>query len=56
MPQARMRSLIPWDRGPDVVGGFRYETGRRLVGSLLLGPYDAKGLLHHVGFTSAVPR
>jgi len=39
-----------------VVGGFRYETGRRLVGSLLLGLYDAKGLLHHVGFTSAIPR
>jgi ATP-dependent DNA ligase len=39
-----------------VVGGFRYETGHRLVGSLLLGLYDAKGLLHHVGFTSAIRR
>src|SRR5436190_7382330 len=37
-----------------VVGGFRYETGRKLVGSLLLGLYDDKGLLHHVGFTSAL--
>lgn len=37
-----------------VVGGFRYETGRRLVGSLLLGLYDDKGLLHHVGFTSGI--
>jgi ATP-dependent DNA ligase len=36
-----------------VVGGFRYATGSRLVGSLLLGLYDADGLLHHVGFTSA---
>jgi ATP-dependent DNA ligase len=36
-----------------VVGGFRYESGRRLVGSLLLGLYDEAGLLHHVGFTSA---
>jgi ATP-dependent DNA ligase len=37
-----------------VVGGFRYESGRKLVGSLLLGLYDAKGLLHHVGYTSAI--
>ncbi|MGY4628376.1 ATP-dependent DNA ligase [Bradyrhizobium sp. USDA 4486] len=41
-----------------VVGGFRYATnkiaGRRVVGSLLLGLYDDKGLLHHVGFTSAI--
>ncbi len=37
-----------------VVGGFRYETGRKLIGSLLLGLYDDKGLLHHVGFTSAL--
>jgi ATP-dependent DNA ligase len=36
-----------------VVGGFRYESGRRRVGSLLLGLYDGAGLLHHVGFTSA---
>ena len=35
-----------------VVGGFRYATGARVVGSLLLGLYDADGLLHHVGFTS----
>ncbi len=37
-----------------VVGGFRYEQGRRVVGSLLLGLYDAEGLLDHVGFTSAL--
>jgi ATP-dependent DNA ligase len=35
-----------------VVGGFRYASGARVVGSLLLGLYDADGLLHHVGFTS----
>jgi ATP-dependent DNA ligase len=35
-----------------VVGGFRYATGSRLIGSLLLGLYK-DGLLHHVGFTSA---
>jgi len=38
-----------------VVGGFRYESGRKMVGSLLLGLYDGQGLLHHVGFTSALP-
>jgi ATP-dependent DNA ligase len=36
-----------------VVGGFRYASGERVIGSLLLGLYDAAGLLHHVGFTSA---
>jgi ATP-dependent DNA ligase len=36
-----------------VVGGFRYATGLRVLGSLLLGLYDDDGLLHHVGFTSA---
>ncbi len=37
-----------------VVGGFRYGTKNRLVGSLLLGLYDDKGLLNHVGFTSGL--
>jgi ATP-dependent DNA ligase len=37
-----------------VVGGFRYASGKRVVGSLLLGLYDAGGLLHHVGFTSSL--
>ncbi|PYQ17392.1 MAG: ATP-dependent DNA ligase [Acidobacteria bacterium] len=38
-----------------VVAGFRwYKRGdRQLVGSLLLGLYDAKGALHHVGVTSS---
>jgi ATP-dependent DNA ligase len=36
-----------------VVGGFRYASNSKLLGSLLLGFYDNKGLLHHVGFTSA---
>ncbi|GLH77723.1 ATP-dependent DNA ligase [Bradyrhizobium sp. SSBR45G] len=44
-----------------VIGGFRYATnkganGRKLVGSLLLGLYDDAGLLHHVGFTSALKK
>lgn len=37
-----------------VVGGFRYEQDSRLVGSLLLGLYDAEGRLDHVGFTSTI--
>jgi ATP-dependent DNA ligase len=36
-----------------VVGGFRYASGSKLIGSLLLGLYDDAVLLHHVGFTSA---
>ena len=36
-----------------VVGGFRYGTGSKQVGSLLLGLYNAEGKLDHVGFTSA---
>jgi ATP-dependent DNA ligase len=39
-----------------VVGGFRYGTNSKLVGSLLLGLYDHDGLLHHVGFTSSIAR
>ncbi len=37
-----------------VVGGFRYGQNTRLVGSLLLGLYDAAGRLDHVGFSSAI--
>jgi ATP-dependent DNA ligase len=37
-----------------VVGGFRYETGSREVGSLLLGLYDDAGKLDHVGFTATI--
>ena len=41
-----------------VIGGFRYgenlQAGRKVVGSVLLGLYDADGLLHHVGFSSGI--
>ena len=37
-----------------VVGGFRYASNSKLVGSLLLGLYDDDKLLHHVGFTSSI--
>jgi ATP-dependent DNA ligase len=37
-----------------VVAGFRWhKTGQGIVGSLLLGLYDDKGTLHHVGVTSS---
>jgi ATP-dependent DNA ligase len=37
-----------------VVAGFRWhKTGRDAIGSLLLGLYDAKGTLQHVGVTSS---
>jgi ATP-dependent DNA ligase len=36
-----------------VVGGFRYASRAKILGSLLLGLYGDDGLLHHVGFTSA---
>jgi ATP-dependent DNA ligase len=39
-----------------VVGGFRYNEGQPVVGSLLLGLYDGEGKLDHVGFTSNIPR
>ena len=39
-----------------VVGGFRYGSKKREVGSLLLGLYDTDGKLHHVGFTSSTLR
>ena len=39
-----------------VVGGFRYNEGSPLVGSLLLGLYDRGGRLNHVGFTSTIKR
>jgi len=37
-----------------VVGGFRYASKRREVGSLLLGLYDSAGMLNHVGYTSSM--
>ena len=37
-----------------VVGGFRYESNSREVGSLLLGLYDDAGKLNHVGYSSTI--
>jgi ATP-dependent DNA ligase len=36
-----------------VVGGFRWASKGKVVGSILLGLYDKEGLLHHVGFSSS---
>ena len=37
-----------------VVAGFRWhKAGEGIVGSLLLGLYDARGTLHHLGVTSS---
>ena len=51
-----MQKIKSYRSADCVVGGFRYGEGTRLVGSLLLGLYDKRGLLHHVGFTSAIKR
>jgi ATP-dependent DNA ligase len=37
-----------------IVGGFRYLEKKPLIGSLLLGLFNDKGLLDHVGFTSSI--
>jgi ATP-dependent DNA ligase len=39
-----------------VVGGFRYASAKKVVGSLLLGLYDKDKRLNHVGFTSSIPQ
>ena len=36
-----------------VIGGFRYASEGKVIGSMLLGLYDESGLLHHVGFSSS---
>jgi ATP-dependent DNA ligase len=53
-----MQKIKNFSSADCVVGGFRYATnrlnGKKVIGSLLLGLYDGDGLLHHVGFTSAI--
>ncbi len=54
-PGERVMLKVKQRRTADcVVGGFRYGTRTRHVGSLLLGLYDEAGLLHHVGYTSSI--
>lgn len=55
-PGERAMIKVKQQRTADcVVGGFRYAEKKKEVGSLLLGLYGDDGLLHHVGFTSAIP-
>jgi ATP-dependent DNA ligase len=55
LPGKRAMLKVKHVRSADcVVAGFRwYKTGKDAVGSLLLGLYDARGVLQHVGVTSA---
>ena len=54
-PGERAMIKVKQQRTADcVVGGFRYADRKKEVGSLLLGLYAEDGLLHHVGFTSAI--
>jgi len=50
-----MQKVKPRRTADCVVGGFRYASRARVVGSLLLGLYDDDGLLQHVGYTSNIP-
>lgn len=50
-----MQKYKPLKTADCVVGGFRYGSNSKLVGSLLLGLYDEDGKLNHVGFTSSIP-
>ncbi len=54
-PGRRAMLKIKHVRSADcVVAGFRWhKAGEGIVGSLLLGLYDERGVLHHVGVTSS---
>jgi ATP-dependent DNA ligase len=55
VPGERAMMKVKQHRTADcVVGGFRYRTGSKEVGSLLLGLYDTDGKLDHVGFTATI--
>lgn len=49
-----MKKIKPFKSVDCVVGGFRYGSKDRRVGSLLLGLYDHAGRLNHVGFCSGI--
>jgi ATP-dependent DNA ligase len=56
-PGARAMVKVKRLRTADcVVGGFRYLSAGHQVGSLLLGLYNDRGKLDHVGFTSTIAR
>jgi len=49
-----MRKIKKQRTADCVVGGFRYLEKKPLVGSLLLGLYNEKVQLDHVGYTSSI--
>ena len=55
LPGKRAMIKVKHARTADcVVAGFRWhKSGKGVVGSLLLGLYDERGVLHHVGVTSS---
>jgi ATP-dependent DNA ligase len=54
LPDARSMIKLKHRRTADcVLGGFRWAKDNKGVGSLLLGLYDGKGVLQHVGHTSS---
>lgn len=54
VPGKRLMFKIKHARTADaVVAGFRYHKSGPIVGSLLLGLYDDKGSLHHVGVSAS---
>ncbi|MFF2195298.1 ATP-dependent DNA ligase [Streptomyces sp. NPDC058157] len=55
-PDARLMFKIKHERTADVVlAGFRFHKSGPIIGSLLLGLYDAHGALQHVGVCAAFP-
>jgi ATP-dependent DNA ligase len=50
----RVQKIKNYRSADCVVGGFRYNEGKKVAGSLLLGLYDEEGKLNHVGFTSTI--
>lgn len=51
--RSAMQKIKRWRTADCVVGGFRYASKGKVIGSLLLGLVGDDGLLHHVGFTSS---
>jgi ATP-dependent DNA ligase len=55
-PGQRLMYKIKHERTADcVVAGYRWHKTGRVVGSLLLGLYNAEGYLQHVGVTASFP-
>jgi ATP-dependent DNA ligase len=54
LPAKRAMLKVKHERTADcVVAGFRWHKEGGIVGSLLLGLFDDKGVLHHIGVTSS---